>query len=231
MCWIRCDCRRLRELARTSETRRWRPDGSSRPFAGLNVIFAEDFWQLDPPQATSLAQVPDFLLPAAKSGAVSGEAEHGLGLVWGKGADGPTGLTELLEQKRPDDAWYTEVLEECRAGALSDDNHAFLHGAPTTVPGSWVNGAPDPKTCQSPAACAKLRGRPWPELAAKERPGCAADRASRCHVLPDPIDPAAEEAARAIEPAITTALADVAAFAAASSAVAASASWRAASAR
>ena len=96
--------RRLRELVRTLETRRWPPDGSSRPFAGLNVIFAGDFWQLDPPQATSLAQIPDFLLPAARTGAVSGEAEHGLDLVWGQGADGPTGLTELLEQERTDDA-------------------------------------------------------------------------------------------------------------------------------
>ena len=84
--------RRLRELVRTLETRRWRPDGSSRPFAGLNVIFAGDFWQLDPAQATSLAQVPDFLLPAAKSGAVSGEAEHGLGLFLGEGRGRPHGL-------------------------------------------------------------------------------------------------------------------------------------------
>ena len=63
---------------------------------GLNVVFVGDFWQLDPPQATSLTQIPDFVLPAARTGAVSGEAEHGLDLVWGQGADGPTGLTEGL---------------------------------------------------------------------------------------------------------------------------------------
>ena len=84
--------RRLRELVRALETRRWRPDGTERPFAGLNVIYAGDFWQLDPPQATSLAQIPDFVLPAARTGAVSGEAEHGLvGPCLGAGRGRPHG--------------------------------------------------------------------------------------------------------------------------------------------
>ena len=33
-----------------------------------------------------------------------------------------------------------ELQGELRHGQLSDDNHKFLHGKPTTVPGSWIAG-------------------------------------------------------------------------------------------
>ena len=36
--------------------------GQDRPFGGLNVVFAGDFWQLDPPRGGSLSEIPvDFI--------------------------------------------------------------------------------------------------------------------------------------------------------------------------
>ena len=32
---------------------------------------------------------------------------------------------------RCDDVWYNKVLDECRRGALSSENYAYLHGLPT----------------------------------------------------------------------------------------------------
>ena len=50
------------------------------------------------------------------------------------------GISELTECERTDDAWLRSVQLEFREGRLSEDNHAFLHGKDTSVPGSWVDG-------------------------------------------------------------------------------------------
>ena len=52
------------------------------------------------------------------------------------------------ECERFDDPWLREAQEEIRCGNLSADNHAFLHGMPTSVPGSW---------CKGKALCGKVR--------------------------------------------------------------------------
>ena len=49
-------------------------------------------------------------------------------------------MTELVQCERCDDQWLKEVQEEIRSGNLSKDNHNFLHGKPTIVPGSWQRG-------------------------------------------------------------------------------------------
>ena len=36
-----------------------------------------------------------------------------------------------------DDRWFSDVLDECRRGELSDANYRFLHGLPTTAPISF----------------------------------------------------------------------------------------------
>ena len=42
--------------------------GEVRPFGGLNVIFAGDFWQLDPPKGGFLASIPcEFIRRGRKS--------------------------------------------------------------------------------------------------------------------------------------------------------------------
>ena len=72
----------------------------------------------------------------------AGEGAYGASddLLWGGGDAGIQGVTELIECKRTDDEWLRSVQEEIRSGSLSKDNHAFLHGWGTTVPGSWVKG-------------------------------------------------------------------------------------------
>ena len=60
-------------------------------------------------------------------------------------------MTELFRCERTADAWLTEVQTELRHGQLSDNNHAFLHGQPTTVPGSWIAGRASCKSQQCAA--------------------------------------------------------------------------------
>ena len=50
------------------------------------------------------------------------------------------GVTELHEVERCKDLWLRGVQDEFRHGRLSEDNRNFLHGAPTAVPDSWVEG-------------------------------------------------------------------------------------------
>eukprot|EP00959_Pyramimonas_sp_CCMP1952_P167125 3492887-Pyramimonas_sp.AAC.1 len=53
-------------------------------------------------------------------------------------------MTELTECKRVEepDTWPLGVQDEFRRGELTERTRTFLHGRPTGVPGSWVNGAP-----------------------------------------------------------------------------------------
>ena len=60
--------------------------------------------------------------------------------MWGGSDAGIQGMTELTTCERTRDAWLTQVQNEFRRGELTDDSHAFLHGRPTSVPGSWTTG-------------------------------------------------------------------------------------------
>ena len=53
---------------------------------------------------------------------------------------GIQGVTELVECERTADGWLREVQDQIRNGNLSEDNHRFLHGKATNVPGSWLEG-------------------------------------------------------------------------------------------
>ena len=52
-------------------------------------------------------------------------------------------MTELTECKRLEDhdEWFLGVQDEFRRGALTERTRNSLHGRPTDVPGSWVDGA------------------------------------------------------------------------------------------
>jgi hypothetical protein len=71
-----------------------------------------------------------------------GAAAHGQEIFWGKSSfsirEGE--VTELTEPYRCKDPWYNEFLEQCRFAVLTRDNYDFLHGNPTKVPGSWLDG-------------------------------------------------------------------------------------------
>ena len=77
------------------------------------------------------------------------------------------------------------MQEEMRVGKLSDDMHAFLHGQPTTVPGSWCRGD---VLCKS-QACRTLRRAHKPtEITMLECETCRLERASRRLVSNGPQD-------------------------------------------
>ena len=87
-------------------------------------------------------------------------SEYGLTLYWsGDGGVGLTGLTELVQQERCEDPWYLTMLDECRAGQLSEDNCNFLHGRRTSVPGSWMAVITNPHTMCGMDACTELAYR------------------------------------------------------------------------
>ena len=66
-------------------------------------------------------------------------------------------VTELVDCECTDDEWLPEVQNKFRNGRLSVNNHAFLHGEPTTVSGSLVGSQ---ATCGN-AGCQTL-GRASP---------------------------------------------------------------------
>ena len=72
-----------------------------------------------------------------------------------------------------------------RVGKLSDYMHAFLHGQPTTVPGSWCRGD---VLCGSPACRALRRAHKPTEIKMQECKICREERASRRLVSYGPQD-------------------------------------------
>jgi hypothetical protein len=72
--------------------------------------------------------------------------------------------------------------------ALTKDNHAFVHGTDTTVPGSWLHDKPTCRTrrCRELAATwkdSKTRGVSWDERKRQECKTCEAERRRRCRVV------------------------------------------------
>ena len=127
--------------------------GRNQPFAGVNLFAFGDLNQLEPPDGGFIGAIPVDFIQRGRMFQPAANIAHGQALVWGGPEGGIQGATELVEAERcKDDAWLLELQDEIREGCLSKDNFNFLHGAPTTVPGSWVGGA---VTCGN-AACRKL---------------------------------------------------------------------------
>jgi len=112
-----------------------------RQFAGINVIAFGDFFQLDPTgskafmsnpydqrtseQATIRLSMNTFWCPGTLTS--SWELQP-----WSR--NDKSCVVELAVNKRSgEDIWFSDVLDECRAGDLSEDNYNFLHGYPTSV--------------------------------------------------------------------------------------------------
>ena len=111
-------------------------------FGGINIFFVGDFHQLDPPTGTPINAIPTSFIHKARQYAPGATDEHGEYIFWGSGAGTVTGVSELTICERHDNAdeWLLKVQDEFRTNILSADSHAFLHGEPTSVPGSYVNG-------------------------------------------------------------------------------------------
>lgn len=105
-----------------------------RIFGGLNVALFGDLWQLPP-----VSQVSIMANPFRERAIADHHARKMLAFFWQRDAlngFSENGLVEFSVCKWIDDAWYSKVIDECRAGALSDDAYNFLHGYPTQVSGS-----------------------------------------------------------------------------------------------
>ncbi len=123
----------------------------------------------------------DFIRKARQFGPFPSVA-HGQAIFWGQQAGCVQGVTELTECVRTEDAWLLEVQLEMRAGNLSENNSHFLHGRPTSVPGSWLGGACDCKN----ETCFALSGKA--NIMRRECDTCKMDRKSRHRVMNDSDD-------------------------------------------
>ena len=164
-------------------------NGAVRPWGGMNVIYVGDFLQLPPPgvSGTPLCMIPDNVLKPHLPG--NATTQHGLNLLWNNVC--PETFIELDEQVRfgrgdKCDKWWVQVLNECRFGAMTVNTHAFLHGLPTSVPGSWRET--DGCDCGC-SRCSSLCGQGPDTIKARECQICKKERARRCRVASGPQDP------------------------------------------
>ena len=159
------------------------------PFGGLNVILSGDLWQLPPPRGTFLGQIPWQLVTGVSSKKLPLSLQ-GQQLVWASSAQGGLqGVTELVRCERTQDVWLQDLQAELRVGHLSEDNHAFLHGRPTKVPGSWCARTQQPM-CQE-NICYQLykKASTATAILKYECPICRAERDTKRLVAVDADDP------------------------------------------
>ena len=159
------------------------------PFGGLNVILSGDLWQLPPPRGTFLGQIPWHLVTGVPSKKLPLSLQ-GQQIVWASSVQGGLqGVTELIRCERTQDVWLQELQAELRVGRLSEDSHAFLHGRPTRVPGSWCTKTQQP-TCGE-NTCYRLykNGSTAAAILKYECAICHSERDSKRLVAVDPDDP------------------------------------------
>ena len=86
----------------------------TRTFGGVNVILLGDFWQLEPPSGTPLAQLPTEYVASTRRFHPSPNVAHGQSLLWGarQHVGAMQELTELTECMRCKDAWLEDVQEQ-----------------------------------------------------------------------------------------------------------------------
>ena len=89
-----------------------RPDGSMRPFGGLNLILSGDWWQLPPVKKIGFYSNPF-------SSGMEYIEQLAMSFFWRKSIDGVQGSHELVRPNRTCDPWLQEVLAQDRQGRES----------------------------------------------------------------------------------------------------------------
>ena len=99
-------------------------------------------------------------------------------IFWSSGPNALNFYQELCVQKRIDDPFWNVFLQECRAGALTEEIYNFLMGFPTEHAGSWLpqeSGEKQNISCQN-IGCEQLphvwrdmalAGASWEEMRVK----------------------------------------------------------------
>ena len=161
-----------------------------RPFGGINIIFAGDFWQLPPVRSHAIFSNP------FKRETYSAEEQKMFKMFWDMTDEDCIQRTFLLtEPMRTKDLWLQALLNADRQGAETWEMYCFTHGLPTRNPGSWLPGANKP-LCGN-KKCAALAEDVWPEMwkrgrgtwdnwllrIERECSVCGEERERRCCVL------------------------------------------------
>ena len=122
--------KRLQDATRPKQSWKCRRTGEARPFAGVNVLLAGDFWQFPAVKATSIFQNPF----KENQGIQVAQLQK---MFWQHNEYNFGHLFELTVEHRCTDPWLSTVLEAARHGTLTQEVWAFLHGFPTLHAGSW----------------------------------------------------------------------------------------------
>ena len=110
-------------------------DRKIRPFGGMNVLLFGDMWQLKPVTSQALWTPPwETKSQTAHAGAT---------LLWER----LRRCWVLTGSQRCRDAWYNNVLRQCRDGHLTEDSHWYLHGIPTGTPVCYSEDAETTNSC------------------------------------------------------------------------------------
>ena len=92
---------KLRDVVRRLCPTKQDASGHDRAFGGINVLFAGDFWQLDPPSGGCLISIPVEYIRNARQYVAKPTVAHGQAIFWHKGLGAVQGVTELTKPFAP----------------------------------------------------------------------------------------------------------------------------------